>query len=91
MPSTHDRFGNPIPKEPTPPRKHKKKRQFANQLPTDILVWLSENGPETYEELKDLRLALYGSERRANIKSELAASHQWVRKKSCLPGQQGRY
>lgn len=60
MPATHDLFGNPIPEEPTPPRKYKKKRQFANQLPTDILVWLSENEPETYEELKDLRLALYG-------------------------------
>jgi hypothetical protein len=52
-------FGDPIPEEPTPSSKLKKRRKFANQLPTDILVWLSENEPNTFEELMDLRRALY--------------------------------
>jgi hypothetical protein len=61
MPATHDLWGNPIPGDPPPAprRKPKKRRQFASQLPTDILAWLSQNGPKTFDELIDLRLALY--------------------------------
>jgi hypothetical protein len=30
-----------------------------NRLPTDILVWLVQNGPQQFSELMDLRRALY--------------------------------
>lgn len=55
-----DLFGDPIPEPAPPPPKYKKRRQLAGQFPTDILVWLSENEPSSYDELMDLRLALYG-------------------------------
>jgi hypothetical protein len=64
MPATHDLWGNPIP--PEQPQSHrpkpKKPNRFANQLPTDILAWLQQNGPKTFDELMELRLALYGKQ-----------------------------
>jgi hypothetical protein len=64
MPATHDLWGNPIPPDPpsVPRRKSKKPNRFANQLPTDILAWLQQNEPKTFDELMDLRLALYGKQ-----------------------------
>lgn len=61
MPSTHDLWGNPIPPEPPPAPKPKPKKpsRFANGLPTDLIVWLLQNKPQDYEELMDLRHALY--------------------------------
>jgi hypothetical protein len=74
MPATHDLWGNPIPEDPPPaPKpKYKKRRQFANQLPTDILVWLRQNEPGTFEELMDLRLALYSRQ----TKGQYQISHR---------------
>jgi hypothetical protein len=61
MSKTNVLWGDPLPEDlpPAPKPKYKKKRQLASQLPTDILVWLRQNEPNTFEELMDLRLALY--------------------------------
>ena len=61
MPATHDLWGNPIPPDPPPaPRpKPKKTSRFANGLPNDVIVWLLQNEPQNYDELMDLRHALY--------------------------------
>lgn len=61
MPITHDLWGDPIPAPPPPAprRKSKQTRRFINELPTDILVWLTQNEPKHFGELMDLRLALY--------------------------------
>lgn len=61
MPATHDLWGNRIPPDPPPaPRlKPKKPSRFANGLPTDVIVWLFQNKPQNYDELMDLRQALY--------------------------------
>ena len=67
-------WGDPLPEDPPPaPKpKYKKKRQLASQLPTDILVWLRQNEPNTFEELMDLRLALYSRQ----TKGQYQISHR---------------
>jgi hypothetical protein len=54
-------WGDPLPDEPPPAprRKPRPRRQFANPALTDILAWLAENEPQEYDELMDLRRALY--------------------------------
>src|SRR5438067_11709052 len=68
MPATHDLWGNPILPDPPPaPRpKPKKPSRFANDTPTDVIVWLLQNEPQHYDGLKDLRLALYSRKTHGN-------------------------
>jgi hypothetical protein len=42
-----------------PPIRNKRNDRFAGGPSTDIKQWLSENGPRDYDELTDLRKALY--------------------------------
>ena len=46
------------------PIRNKRNDRFAGGPTTDIKQWLSENGPRNYDELADLRKALYS--RRTN-------------------------
>ena len=68
MPARHDLWGNPIPPDPPPaPRlKPKKPSRFANDIPTDVIAWLLQNEPQHYDELKDLRFALYSRKTHGN-------------------------
>lgn len=46
--------------QPAKPEGRKSYRQrYPESLPTDVLEWLQLNKPQTYEELMDLRRALY--------------------------------
>ena len=89
MPTTHVLFGDPIPEEPTPSRKVKKRRQFTNQLPTDILAWLSENEPNTYEELMDLRRALYAKKTQGQYRIRVGGLTSQGEEKILLTGPAG--
>ena len=57
--TTHDLWGDPIPESPPPmPRRKRRQRRIAQELPTDILSWLAHNEPEQFADLMDLRRAL---------------------------------
>lgn len=84
-----DLFGDPIPETTPLPPKHKKCRQYSNQLPTDILVWLSENEPATYEELMELRLALYGKKTYGRYRIRLGGQTAMGEEKILLTGPAG--
>lgn len=46
--------------QPAKPERRKSYRQrYSESLPTDVLEWLQLNKPQSYEELMDLRRALY--------------------------------
>lgn len=50
----------PLIAQPAPPERRKSYRQrYPDSLPTDVLEWLQFNKPQCYEELMDLRRALY--------------------------------
>ncbi|WP_342736280.1 hypothetical protein [Bradyrhizobium sp. B117] len=49
-----------LPSQPAPLERRKKYRQrYLNSLPTDVLEWLRLNKPQSFNELMDLRRALY--------------------------------
>ena len=63
----------PVPPKPTPPplspralRRLKLRERYPNSLPTDVIAWLSDNRPETFEELMDLRKTLYSRNAHGN-------------------------
>jgi hypothetical protein len=66
-------WGDPIPDDPPPaPRgKSRHRRRFVNAIPTDILVWLAQNEPQDFDELMDLRRALYTRETRGKYRIRL--------------------
>lgn len=48
------------PAQPAPQERRKTYRQrYPNSLPTDVIEWLQINRPQNYDELMDLRRALY--------------------------------
>jgi hypothetical protein len=56
-------YDEPIPAprsaKQTKPDRNKRNGRFAGGPTTDIKAWLSENGPQNYDELTQLRKALY--------------------------------
>ncbi|WP_143046707.1 hypothetical protein [Bradyrhizobium erythrophlei] len=60
--------------QPAQPERRKTYRQrFPNSLPTDVLEWLQINKPQSFDELMDLRRALYPPSRRGNARQRQAA------------------
>lgn len=57
---SEDSFASPTIVKPVQQERRKAYRQrYPNSLPTDVLEWLQLNKPQSYEELMDLRRALY--------------------------------
>ena len=55
--------------------KPKKPSRFANGLPTDVIVWLLQNEPQNYDELMDLRHALYSRKNAWQLFDQSARPH----------------
>jgi hypothetical protein len=58
---------DPEPPKPVMKTKPKKDDRFASGPSTDIKAWLSANGPRNYDELTELRKALYKRDTYGNV------------------------
>lgn len=76
------------PAQPSKPQERRKpyRQRYPNSLPTDVLEWLQHNKPQNYNELMDLRRALYARRTTGKYRIRLGGLTSFGEQKMLLTG-----